>query len=154
VGHIFSQSVISFVVIYYSYLFTRLWVVVKIYVWFQACGIFSTACCYQFSHRLSRVWITWLVASVTLSVCVCGGRVCLCVHDLKGNRLELSTPNLDTYTLWQFLAIHRSWGQRSRSRGYRYENRNGHMAPTEVCWSAIVLLLLARDCTSYDCLGF
>jgi len=42
--------------------------------------------------------------------------------------------------------------QRSRSHGY--EHCHGRMVAGEVCCCGRIQLLLAWDCTSYDCLGF
>ena len=85
-------------------------------------------------------------------MCICV-YVSVCVRAVKEKRLKLSTPfgahilygsHLASLTL-------RSNGQRSRSPSY--ENCHGRMTANLVCCWRCVLLLLAWDCTSYDCLG-
>jgi len=85
------------------------------------------------------------VAKVISGVCDC-----VCVRAVKGKRLEQSTTNLvhvNSVAVARHVLTHRSKGRRSRSHGY--ENRHGHMAAV-----AVVLLLPAWVCTSYDCVGF
>jgi len=94
----------------------------------------------------------WLVSQRSMLpawmlVCLC---LSVCVHTLKLKRIELSTPNLVhiySVAVAQHALIWRSKGQRSRSHGCK--NRHDRMATV-----AIVLLMPAWDCTSYDCLGF
>ena len=80
-------------------------------------------------------------------VCLC---LSVCVRTVKGKRLELSTPNLVhiySVAVAQHALTRRSKGRRSRSHGCK--NCHSRMATV-----AIVLLMPAWNCTSYDCLGF
>ena len=89
----------------------------------------------------------WPVTSVTLSVCV---------HTLKGKRLELSTPNLVLHILYGSRSVCiKSGGQKIKGQGHMV-TKTVTVAWLLVTAVAVVLLglLSAWVCTSYDCLGF
>jgi len=67
-------------------------------------------------------------------------RICLCVRNLRGKRLELSTPNV--VHIYSVAALtRRSKGQRSRSQGY--ENGHGRVAALVAAVTAVLGLLAA-----------
>jgi len=68
------------------------------------------------TQTVANAWVRWSSASVNLYVCVGVG---VFVNALKGNRLELSTPNVVHIIHGRTSACSHSEVKRSRSRGYQ-----------------------------------
>ena len=81
--------------------------------------------------------------------------VCLFVHALRANQLDLLTPNLVhiySIVVARHALTHKLKGQKSRSHGY--ENCHGHTDASDACCYGRVLLLPTWVCMSIRLLMF